>query len=290
MINLKTAHKDFVSDLKDKDRAVATILAYGKDIDQLVEFLNKRGIEDAEKVTLEGLKAFTEELFAQKYTAKSVSRKINSTKTFFRFLRERKGLKEDQASLLTHPKYEVKPPRILTRTEYRTFRDACRADIRTAAVVEILLQTGIRISELAGIKLEEARFSKGEKQGELVIPDRPRHPKRIIPLNKAAQDAIKRYLEIRPKSRNKTLFITKTGKPLLIRNIRTVIDRYYRTAEIENVKVNDLRHTFIATQLAAGVPLTDVSKLAGHRRLSTTEKYLEHLEERKETTVKLEEL
>lgn len=290
MINLKTAHKDFISDLKAKDRAIATILAYGKDIDQLVEFLSKKGVKNAEEVKLEELKTFTENLFAKDYTAKSVSRKINSTKTFFRFLRERKGLKDDQASLLTHPKYEVKPPRILAQTEYRTLRDVCRGDIRTAAVVEILLQTGIRISELAGIKLEDVQFSKDEKPGELMIPNRPRHSQRTIPLNKAAQNAINRYLEIRPKSKNKTLFITKTGKPLLIRNIRTVIDRYYRAAEIKNVKVNDLRHTFIAIQLAAGVPLTDVSKLAGHRRLSTTEKYLEHLERRKETTVKLEEL
>jgi len=290
MIDLKTAHKDFVADLKAKDRAVATILAYGKDIDQLVEFLDKKGVKNAEEVKLEDLKAFTEDLFAKKYTAKSVSRKVNSTKTFFRFLRERKGLKEDPASLLTHPKYEVKPPRILTPVEYRALRDTCRGDIRTAAVIEMLLQTGMRISELAGIKIEDIKFSKDEKPGELVVPDRPRHPKRVIPLNKAAQDAVKRYLEVRPKSKNKTLFITKTGRPLLIRNIRTVIDRYYRVAGIKDAKVNDLRHTFIATQLSAGVPLTDVSRLAGHKRLSTTEKYLDYIKERKEGGVKLTEL
>ena len=290
MTDLQTAHKEFVDDLKAKDKAYATILAYGKDIDQLVEFLNKKGVQNAEKVKLEDLKAFTEDLFSKKYTAKSVSRKINSIKTFFRFLRERKGLKEDPTSLLTHPKYEVKPPRILTPIEYRALRDACRGDVRTAAVVEVLLQTGIRISELAAIKIEDIRFSKGDQPGELVIPNRPRHPKRTIPLNKAAQDAIKRYLEIRPKSKNKTLFITKTGRPLLIRNIRTVIDRYYRVAEIKDAKVNDLRHTFIATQLSAGVPLTDVSRLAGHKRLSTTEKYLDYIKKKKEGGVKLEEL
>lgn len=290
MINLKTAHKDFVNELKAKDRAHATILAYGKDIDQLVEFLNKKGVKNAEDVKLEQLKAFSEDLFAQKYTAKSVSRKINSTKTFFRFLRERKGLKEDPASLLTHPKYEVKPPRILAQTEYRALRDACRGDVRTAAVVELLLQTGIRISELAEIKLDDTKFSKHEKPGELVIPDRPRHPKRTIPLNKPAQNAIQGYLKVRPKSKNKTLFITKTGKPLLIRNIRTVIDRYYSVAGIKDARVNDLRHTFIATQLSAGVPLTAVSKLSGHKRLSTTEKYLDYIKERKEGGVKLEEL
>lgn len=290
MINLSTAHKDFVADLKAKNKAHATILAYGKDIDQLVEFLAKKGIKNAEEVKLEDLQAFSEELFANKYTAKSVSRKINSIKSFFRFLREQKGLESDPSLFLPHPKVESKPPRILTPTEYRALRDACRADPRTAAIVEILLQTGIRIGELAQIQLDDIKFSEGTEPGELRIPDRPRHPGRTIPLNKVAQEAIKRYLQVRPKSKNKTLFITKTGNPLLIRNIRTSIDRYFKAAGIENAKVNDLRHTFIATQLSAGVPLTTISKLVGHKRLTTTETYLRYVKTPEVKAIKLKTL
>jgi site-specific recombinase XerD len=290
MVDLKTAHFDFVASLRTKNRAYATILAYGKDIQQLVEFLKKRGKKTVNEVETSDLQAFMDQLFKAGYTAKSVSRKTNATKTFFRFLKAQKGIKDDPATSLAHPKFEVKPPRILSPMEYRALRDACRGDIRTSAIVEVLLQTGVRISELASLETPDVKFGEDDKPGELIIKARERHSQRVIPLNLAAQRATQRYLKIRPKSRNRVLFITKTGRPLLIRNIRTVIDRYYKIAGIKDAKVNDLRHTFIARQLAAGVPLTTVSKLAGHKRLSTTERYLSYIQKKEESGVKLEEL
>ena len=98
------------------------------------------------------------------------------------------------------------------------------------------------------------------------------------------------WLAIRPQTENPPLFVTKTGRPLLVRNIRTAIDRYFKLAGIENAKVNDLRHTFIAHHLAAGTPLTLIGKLVGHKRLSTTEKYLNLIKEKAPETIKLEEL
>jgi integrase/recombinase XerC/integrase/recombinase XerD len=98
-------------------------------------------------------------------------------------------------------------------------------------------------------------------------------------------------LEVRgTNGTSKALFITKTGRPLLIRNIRTAIDRYFRIAGIEGAKVNDLRHTFIAHHLMAGTPITTLSKLVGHKRLSTTERYLELVKDQKTDNVKLDEL
>ena len=102
--------------------------------------------------------------------------------------------------------------------------------------------------------------------------------------------ALKHYLEIRPKSGDDTLFVTKTGRPLLVRNIRTAIDRYFKLAGIKNAKVNDLRHTFVAHHLMSGTSLVLVSKLAGHKRLATTEKYLNLIQGRLEEPVKLDEL
>lgn len=95
----------------------------------------------------------------------------------------------------------------------------------------------------------------------------------------------------RAKTPNHALFVTKTGRPLLIRNIRTAIDRYFKLAGIKNAKLNDLRHTWVAFQLESGVPMLMVSKMAGHKRLSTTEKYLQFIQGQKgESKVKLEEL
>jgi integrase/recombinase XerC len=282
---LKTAHTQFVEFLSSRRRAKATIIAYAKDIDQVIEFLATSGKKTIDDTTHDDLNAFLKKLGSDSYTPKSISRKINSIKTFFRFLKASLVITSDPAVEIEHPKYEVKPPRILSKLEYRALRDACRGDIRTYAIVELFLQTGLRIGELANLQLTDI------KDNELHIAPEEGHAERNVPLNKAGKDALNSYLKIRGNTAaSQSLFITKTGKALLIRNIRTAIDRYFRIAGIENAKVNDLRHTFIAHHLIAGTPITTLSKLVGHKRLSTTEKYLDLIKDKQGETVKLEEL
>lgn len=289
MISLRDAHQQFIGHLKGRSRASATILAYGKDIDQLVSYLNSTGKENASEISLEDLNSFMSKLSKENYTAKSISRKTNSTKTFFKFLKTSGLIENDPATALEHPKFENKPPRILSKIEYRALRDAARGDIRIYAVIELLLQTGIRIGELAQLRVDDL-----ELDGEnpiLHVPEAEGSVARDIPLNRPAVEAIKRYLEVRPKTPNKALFVTKTGRPLLVRNIRTAIDRYFRMAGIKEAKVNDLRHTWVAHHLESGTSLTLISKLAGHKRVSTTERYLQFIQGRSsESKVKLEEL
>ena len=281
------AREQFIEDLRNKNRATATILAYGKDIEQLIDFLEKLEVSSITAITADHIKAFTENLGKLNYTAKSVSRKINSIKSFFRFLKGKEYLESNPATSITHPHYEVKPPRVLSKMEYRALRDACRTDTRISAIVELLLQTGMRIGELANLKLEDVSIEKGA----ITIKAYESHGPRTIPLTKAARKSSESYLEERPKTRDKTLFVTKTGRPFLVRNIRAAIDRYFKLAGIQNARVNDLRHTFIAQQLIAGTPLVYISKLAGHKRLSTTEKYLKTINDKMEKDeVKLEEL
>lgn len=284
LTNLTNAHAQFIEFLSERKRARATIVAYGKDIDQLIVFLSDMGKKSIASVTKDELTAFLTKLGKDGYTPKSISRKINSIKTFYRFLKTQSAVTEDPSADISHPKYEVKPPRILSKVEYRALRDACRDDARISAIVELFLQTGLRIGELAGLTLDDIR------DDELHIAPQESHAERMVPLNKAAKVSIEHYLAIRSKTPNKTLFVTKTGRPLLIRNIRTAIDRYFKLAGIENAKVNDLRHTFIAHHLMSGTPLTVISKLVGHKRLSTTEKYLDFVKGKVEKSVKLEEL
>ncbi|MCL5431914.1 MAG: tyrosine-type recombinase/integrase [Patescibacteria group bacterium] len=274
----------FVAFLRSSKKASATTIAYKKDIDQLLAYLKKAGRTNIKAVTTDDLNGFLALLSSQNYTPKSVSRKINSIKTFYRFLVLNKDTDNNVAAAITHPKFDNKAPRILTRMEYRAVRDACREDARIAAVVELLLQTGMRIGELAALTL-------GSISDNFVkIPAIEGHPEREVPLNKAAKTALDHYLTIRPKVKSDALFITKTGRPLLIRNIRTAIDRYFKIAGIAGAKVNDLRHTFIAHHLAAGASPILVSKLVGHKRISTTEKYLEFIKDLPAQKVKLEEL
>ncbi len=284
-LDLKTAHKQFVEHLESRRRARATIVAYSKDIEQLVAFLSHAGKKDMTTISREELEAFLKKLAADNYTPKSISRKINSMKTFYRFLKSTGVITTDPAGDIEHPKYEVKPPRILSKLEYRALRDACRGDVRTYAIVELFLQTGLRIGELANLAVDDV------KAIELHIAAQEGHEERMVPLNRAAKEALDNWLKARnPEAKSKSLFITKTGRPLLIRNIRTAIDRYFKVAGIEDAKVNDLRHTFIAHHLMAGTPLTTISKLVGHKRLSTTEKYLEFIQDKQSEHVKLEEL
>jgi len=291
MKDLKEAHKEFIEHLKTKKRASATMLAYGKDIEQLIGFLNELKKAQVHEVSSEDIKSFLAKLLSQGYTQKSISRKLNSTKTFFRFLKIQEIITDDPASLVDHPKFETKPPRILSPIEYRALRDAARDDSRIAAIIEILLQTGIRIGELANVRTDDVYYGENTKEGHLFVRPQENRSERTVPLNKAAEVALKKYIEIRPKTTNKALFVTKTGRPLLVRNIRTAIDRYYKKAGITGAKVNDLRHTWVSHHLASGASLVLISKVAGHKRLSTTERYLSLIQSpRGEEKVKLEEL
>jgi site-specific recombinase XerD len=274
----------FIEFLKSAKKASATVIAYRKDIDQLVEYLKKTGKSNYKDVTTEDLNNFLALLGAQNYTPKSVSRKINSIKTFYRYLILNKIVDANVAASISHPKFESKAPRILSRMEYRALRDAARSDVRIAAVVELLLQTGMRIGELSALTLDSI------SDNFIRIPAIEGHPTREVPLNKAAKDSLDHYLEIRAKAPTKALFVTKTGHPLLVRNIRTAIDRYFKIAGIQGAKVNDLRHTFIAHHLAAGASPVLISKLAGHKRIATTEKYLEFIKDLPAEKTKLEEL
>ena len=289
MTTLRDAHQQFIGHLKGRNRASATILAYGKDIEQLVSYLSELGQENPQEITTEDLQAFMNKLAKEGYTTKSISRKTNSTKTFFKYLKSVNLITEDPARSLEHPKFVNKPPRILSELEYRALRDAARGDARIFAIIELFLQTGIRIGELAKLTIDDVVLEGPAPT--LHIKPAEGAVERTIPLNKPAVDAVKKYLEVRPKTQNKALFVTKTGKPLLIRNIRTAIDRYFRLAGIKEAKVNDLRHTWIAHHLESGTSLLLISKLAGHKRVSTTERYLQFIQGKSaEGKVTLEEL
>ncbi len=279
-IGLRNAHEEFKNYLKGNQKSNSTVVAYGKDIDQLITFLEELKRMEVHEVTKEDLESFLAKLASEGYTPKSVSRKINSTRTFYRFLKINEYITDDPSLLVSHPKYQLAPPRILTPTEYRALRDAARNDPRMFAVIELLLQTGIRIGELANLRLSDVG------KDTLHIAPFEKHEERTIPLNKRAQEALQRYMEVRPKVTDDHLFVTKSGKPFLIRNIRTAVERYFRLAEIKNAKVNDLRHAFVAHHLKHGVSLLVLSKALGHKRLSTTERYLQYVPERgKETSV-----
>jgi site-specific recombinase XerD len=266
---LKNLLPKFIKDLENKGRSPSTILAYRADLEQLVDFVEKKQKPYPESIGQEVIEAFRDTLLADKYTPKTVSRKLNAVKTFFRFLLSQNYVTKDPSYNVAHPKIEASMPKFLSPLEYRALRDVVRNDARIAAIIELILQTGIRISEVANLKL------KNVGGNTLKIEAYATQPERTIPLNKRAKDAVNTYLLERPKGDSPYLFVSKNGRPLAVRNIRAAIDRYMQHSEISGYSVNDLRTTFIVENLKAGVDLVLLSQVAGHKRLSTTERYLE---------------
>ena len=259
----------FIESLKEKGRSPATILAYRSDLDQLVDFLIKRSKVLPEQIRPDDLDSFRDTLLADKYTPKSVSRKLNAVKTFFRWMLTQNFITSDPSATVAHPKIQNSLPKFLNQLEYRALRDVIRSDIRVSAIVELILQTGLRISEVAAIKTADV------KDTELKVEAYATQAERTIPLNKPAKDALDLYLKLRPKIDSPYVFISKNGKALAVRNIRASIARYMQRAELPTYSVNDLRTTFMVENIKSGVDLVLLSQVSGHKRLSTTERYLE---------------
>lgn len=259
----------FIAFLEEKDRSPSTVLAYRADLEQLLTFFQERGKVTTTQVLQTDIEAFRDKLLSQKYTPKSVSRKLNAVKTFFRWMAGDGLITGNPAEDVSHPKIQSAMPKFLSPLEYRALRDVVRDDPRIAAIVELILQTGLRISEVANLKLENL------KESDLQIEAYATQSERTIPLNKPAQDALTSYLETRPKTDSPFVFVSKNGKPLAVRNIRAAIDRYMQKAEIGQYSVNDLRTTFVVQNLKSGADLVLLSHVVGHKRLSTTERYLE---------------
>jgi site-specific recombinase XerD len=258
----------FITSLEEKGRSPSTILAYRADLEQLIDFLESKNVMLTPEVTTEHLEAFRDQLLEEKYTPKSVSRKLNAIKTFFRFLMDGNYITLDSSETVAHPKVEATLPKFLSPMEYRALRDIARGDARIAAIIELILQTGMRISEVANLKLENINDDK------IIIESYATQPERTVPINKRASESLASYLKERPQTPSPYVFTSKNGKPLAVRNIRAAIDRYMQKSEISGYSVNDLRTTFIVENLKQGVDIVLLSQIVGHKRLSTTERYL----------------
>lgn len=277
--------EQFVEYLEKQGKSKFTIVAYKKDIEQFIGFLAGREKTDIREVKKTDIEEFITHLITQNYTKKSASRKLNSLRTCFRYLKQEGVIDVNPSFDISHPKYTQSMPRILTKLEYRGLRDVAKEDVRTYALVEVLLQTGVKIGELAELHLDDF---KGDS---LHIQPYGKNIERIVPLNKAAQKALQEYVQSREKDIKDThIFVTRTGHPLLIRNIRQIIDRCFQEVGIENATVNDLRNTFIAHQLTNGASLEYIAKIVGHRRLSSTERFLNLVKQEAERKEKLGEL
>ena len=229
---LKLLLPNFIKNLEDLGRSPSTVLAYRADLEQLIANLLAKSRVLPEQVRPDDIREFRDSLLTKKYTPKSVSRKLNAIKTFFRWLIAEKKVAQNPAKDVGHPKIALQLPKFLSQIEYRALRDVVRTDTRIATIVELILQTGMRISEVASLKLENIKDNK------LIIEAYATQPQRTVASNLPAKHSVDLYLKERPKSDSPYVFVSKNGKPLAVRNIRAAIDRYMERAGIPDYTVN----------------------------------------------------
>ncbi|MBN1374185.1 tyrosine-type recombinase/integrase [Candidatus Dojkabacteria bacterium] len=287
MIRYDEALKLLEEHLVQKNRSKYTIQSYINDLRQLVAYLGSRDYDAIEKVPLDVLNDFKTHLNTQKYSVKSISRKVNSVRLLFRFLNKQGLIPENTAKDLSHPKFRNAPPRVLSQTEYRAIRDASASDTKLYSIIEILLQTGLRVGELVRLKVSD--FKDSSPKPSLFIDKYQSQPERNVQLNNKSYTALKRWLSVRPEVNSDYIYITRTAKPIIVRNLRTSLLRIFKKAGVENATVNDLRNTYIAYCLANKVPKEKVAEIVGHKNLSTTDRYknLMQVEEPKAKDIEL---
>lgn len=262
---------NFENYLKRKGKSKSTIIAYIKDLKQLEETNVKK---DLTKFTTEDIKKGLERLKNDfDLTNKTISRKLNSIRTFYRYLDQKGIITENPAIKIPHPKFPLKKQRILKPIEYYALKEVSREDVKLFTIIELLLQTGIRIGELSRLKVKDVRIYSDKT---LFITSFSSNDERDVPLNAKVLRALENYLKTYPyaDNPNSPLFSTRTGKPIQIRNIRSIIDRAIVKAKIKNACINDIRNTFIVYQLENGMKLERLAELVGHKNTITTGKYL----------------
>jgi site-specific recombinase XerD len=190
---------------------------------------------------------------------------------------KKKHIKDNPAANIAHPKFRIKKQRFLTKQEYLALKEQSRENPKIYAIIELLLQSGIRISELSRLKVKDVVVLKTNSY--IKIEASSNNEERKVPLNQKALSMLKSHLTFYKLTTkvNYPVFATKTGKPIEVRNIRSSIDKMLLKAKIKNACVNDLRNTFIVYQLSSGFPIAKLGEIVGHKNLSTTSRYLDLL-------------
>jgi site-specific recombinase XerD len=184
----------------------------------------------------------------------------------------------DIGKQLIPPHVEASRPRYLTKEEVGRLSKIVRPYKRDYAIIQLLLQTGIKLSELTGLTLNdfqiaEMRDNKGNEVNFIRIKGSLRNKDREVPLNPITTSVISDYLSVRGNAPSDYLFLNKSGDQLGKRGVEKLIDKYFKQAGIENASVNALRHTFGAYQASIGTKLNTIQKVMGHRDIKTTGRY-----------------
>jgi integrase/recombinase XerD len=271
--------EDFLSYLgSEKGLAQNTLVAYRRDIALLLDLLKQRGIAAWDKIQEEDILAFLSMLKDKAYAVSSICRAMVALKVLFRFLKREKVIAKDITLHLDTPRMWQLIPEVLTVAEVEELLKAPDATTATgardAAILQVTYASGLRVSEVCGLNLHDV-------DDEIVRVKGKGGKERIVPIAKAAVDAIDHYLiHFRPNAEGLPLFITEKGKRVDRTLVWKRIKLYAKQAGIrKEISPHTLRHSFATHLLENGADLRIIQEMLGHSNISTTDRYT-HISQR----------
>ncbi len=262
-----------------------TIINYENDIKEFLEFLNKENIDNLKEVNYSIVRFYLMDLYNKKFSRNSVSRKLSSLRSFFKYLHNEEIVKINPFSLISSPKKEKKLPKFLYNEDIEKIFNVPNTKTvlgkRDSLILELLYDTGVRVGELVNIKINDINFDdksikilgKGNKE-------------RIVLYGTYAEIALKEYLnngrnELLKGKNNEYLILNANGNNITTRGIRLIIDKIIKQACLNtHISPHTLRHTFATHLLENGSDLLTVKELLGHSSLSSTQIYTHVTNER----------
>ena len=262
----------------EKNFSLHTVREYEIDLQHFLAFLQSEGVQSLQEVEYLHARLYVTKLYDEKKARTSISRKISSIRSFFRFLNREYELDDAPLRSLYHPKKEQRLPSFFYEEELQLlFERNAGADpksIRNMAILELLYATGIRVSELISIELQQIDFhysivrvmGKGRKE-------------RIVPFGSYAHEALSLYVDtvrqqLMKNKEHSRLFVNMRGGELTARGVRHILSEMMETASLQTkIYPHMLRHTFATHLLNNGADLRTVQELLGHAHLSSTQVY-----------------
>ncbi len=272
--------ENYKKELYAKGSSKHTIKAYLTDIRQFFAFIehyfpnNDVILNDISKIMI---RDFLRNFSYSNYSNITLSRKITAIKSFFNYLVINSIITENPALKIKQPKIDKKIPTYFTEKEMELMLKipdlSTKFGIRNRAILELIYSCGLRISEVTGCRLDDLDMNR-----ELIKVIGKGDKTRFIPLGRVAQEYLHKYLQIRYKflteKSDTSLFLSKSGKPLLADELRAILARYIKLiARTKGYSAHTIRHSFATHLLSRGADLRAIQEMLGHKNLATTEKY-----------------
>ncbi len=256
-----------------------SIRAYRDDVKQFIEWLKKQRVDwdNSLRFNKIDIVEFLSFLAAQNTTGVTRVRKLASLRKFFRCLKDNNIISNSPTETVIGPMREERDPEVLYRNEYKALLFEASGNPRDYAILQVFLQTGIRIGELVKLTINDIDL----ENRILVVRQGKGKRDRGIPLEEQAISAIRAYLPKREglKGANiideETLFLAKNGSSLDVRTVRYFVHKYMEKAGIKKqASVHTLRHTFGTHKIDKGMTIPALQELLGHKQIETTFKYV----------------